>query len=188
MIAATATQTALSYKSAQGRWVIAATVLASGMAFLDGTVVNLALPRIGEDLGTGLSGLQWIVNAYTLTLAGFLLLGGSLGDRYGRRRVFLIGVEWFAVASVLCALAQSSGQLIAFRALQGIGGALLTPGSLAILEASFRREDRAPAIGAWSGLGGVATAAGPFLGGWLVDAASWRWVFLINIPIAIAVV
>src|SRR4051794_2597040 len=165
----------LTYKSAQGRWVIIATVLGSGMAFLDSTVVNIALPRIGEDLGIGLSGLQWTVNAYTLTLSGFLLLGGSLGDRYGRRKVFVIGVVWFAVASLLCAVSPTGGFLVGARAIQGVGAALLTPGSLAIIEASFRPEDRSAAIGAWSGLGGVATALGPFLGGWLVDAASWRW-------------
>jgi EmrB/QacA subfamily drug resistance transporter len=158
------------------------------MAFLDSTVVNIALPRIGTDLGMGLTGLQWTVNAYTLTLSGFLLLGGSLGDRYGRKRVFLIGVVWFAAASLLCAVAPTGTFLIGARAVQGIGAALLTPGSLAIIEASFRREDRGAAIGAWSGLGGVATAFGPFLGGWLVDAATWRLVFLINLPLAVAVV
>ncbi|MBV8161753.1 MAG: DHA2 family efflux MFS transporter permease subunit [Acidimicrobiia bacterium] len=158
------------------------------MAFLDATVVNIALPRIGTDLGIGLSGLQWTVNAYTLTLSGFLLLGGSLGDRYGRKRLFLIGVVWFAAASLLCAVSPSGVFLIGARAVQGIGAALLTPGSLAILEASFGPEDRAAAIGAWSGLGGVAAAVGPFLGGWLVDAATWRLVFLINLPLAVAVV
>ena len=129
-----------------------------------------------------------MVNAYTLTLAGFLLLGGSLGDHYGRRRVFVIGVIWFAVASLLCGLAPTDETLIAARALQGIGGALLTPGSLAIIEASFRREDRGPAIGAWSGLGGVTAAIGPFVGGWLVQAATWRLIFLINLPLAAVVV
>jgi EmrB/QacA subfamily drug resistance transporter len=168
--------------------VLLATVLGSGIAFLDATVVNVALPTIGEELDVGIAGLQWVVNAYTLTLSGFLLLGGSLGDHYGRRRVFVIGVIWFAVASLLCGLAPSAEALVAARALQGIGGALLTPGSLAIIEASFRAEDRAPAIGAWSGLGGVTAAIGPFLGGWLVQAASWRWIFLINLPLAAAVV
>ena len=144
------------YASAAGRWVLLATVLGSGMAFLDSTVVNVALPTIGEDLDAGLSGLQWTVNAYALTLAGLLLLGGSLGDRFGRRRLFVSGVVWFAVASGLCALAPSIEALIAARALQGVGAALLTPGSLALIEASFRREDRGAAIGAWSGLGGVA--------------------------------
>jgi EmrB/QacA subfamily drug resistance transporter len=180
--------TGLSYGSARGRWVIVATVLGSGMAFLDSTVVNIALPRIGTDLGIGLSGLQWTVNSYTLTLSGFLLLGGSLGDRYGRKRVFVIGVVWFAIASLLCAIAPSGVALIGARAIQGIGAALLTPGSLAIIEASFRPEDRGAAIGAWSGLGGVTTAFGPFLGGWLVEAASWRLIFLINLPIAVAVI
>jgi EmrB/QacA subfamily drug resistance transporter len=168
--------------------VLLATVLGSGIAFLDATVVNVALPTIGTQLHAGISGLQWVVNAYTLTLSGFLLLGGSLGDHYGRRRVFVIGVIWFAAASLLCGLAPSVEALIAARALQGVGGALLTPGSLAIIEASFRAEDRGPAIGAWSGLGGVTAAIGPFLGGWLVQAASWRWIFLINLPLAVVVV
>jgi EmrB/QacA subfamily drug resistance transporter len=168
--------------------VLLATVLGSGIAFLDATVVNVALPTIGEELDAGIAGLQWVVNAYTLTLSGFLLLGGSLGDRYGRRRVFVVGVIWFAAASLLCGLAPSAEALVAARALQGIGGALLTPGSLAIIEASFRAEDRGPAIGAWSGLGGVTAAIGPFLGGWLVQAASWRWIFLINLPLAVLVV
>jgi EmrB/QacA subfamily drug resistance transporter len=168
--------------------VLLATVLGSGIAFLDATVVNVALPTIGTQLHAGISGLQWVVNAYTLTLSGFLLLGGSLGDHYGRRRVFVIGVIWFAAASLLCGLAPSVEALIAARALQGVGGALLTPGSLAIIEASFRAEDRGPAIGAWSGLGGVTAAIGPFLGGWLVQAASWRWIFLINLPLAAVVV
>jgi len=168
--------------------VLLATVLGSGIAFLDATVVNVALPTIGEDLGAGIASLQWVVNAYTLTLSGFLLLGGSLGDHYGRRRIFVLGVVWFAAASALCGLAPSDEALIAARALQGVGGALLTPGSLAILEASFRREDRGPAIGAWSGLGGVTAAVGPFLGGWLVQAASWRLIFLINLPLAAVVV
>src|SRR4051794_20904132 len=157
------------------------------MAFLDATVVNIALPRIGTDLGIGLSGLQWTVNAYTLTLSGFLLLGGSLGDRYGRKRVFSVGVVWFAAASLLCAVAPTGAMLVGARGLQGIGAALLTPGSLAIIEASFRREDRGAAIGAWSGLGGVATAVGPFLGGWLVDAVTWRLIFVINLPLAAVV-
>jgi EmrB/QacA subfamily drug resistance transporter len=178
----------LRYRSPAGRWVLLATVLGSGIAFLDATVVNVALPTIGEDLDAGIASLQWVVNAYTLTLAGFLLLGGSLGDHYGRRRVFVIGVVWFAAASLLCGLAPTDEALIAARALQGVGGALLTPGSLAIIEASFRREDRAPAIGAWSGLGGVTAAIGPFLGGWLVQAATWRLIFLINLPLAAVVV
>jgi EmrB/QacA subfamily drug resistance transporter len=168
--------------------VLLATILGSGIAFLDSTVVNVALPTIGRELDAGISSLQWVVNAYTLTLSGFLLLGGSLGDHYGRRRVFVIGVVWFAVASLLCGLAPTDEALVAARALQGIGGALLTPGSLAIIEASFRREDRGPAIGAWSGLGGVTAALGPFLGGWLIQTGSWRLIFLINLPLAAVVV
>lgn len=172
---------------ARGRWVLLATVLCSSMAMLDGTVVNIALPALGRDLGAGFAGLQWTVNGYTLTLASLILLGGSLGDRYGRRRVFVVGTCWFATASLLCALAPSTGLLIAARMLQGVGGALLTPGSLAIISASFRQEDRGRAIGAWTGLGGVAGAIGPFVGGALVDV-SWRLVFLINLPLAAVVV
>jgi len=164
--------------------VLLATVLGSGMAMLDSTVVNVALPSIGRTFDTSLASLQWTVNAYTLTLAGLILLGGALGDRYGRRRVFVIGVVWFAIASLLCGIAPNVETLIAARALQGVGGALLTPGSLAILQATFHPDDRARAVGAWSGLGGVASAVGPFLGGWLVDAVSWRLVFLINLPLA----
>jgi EmrB/QacA subfamily drug resistance transporter len=167
----------------RGRWVLLTTVLGSGLAMLDATVVNVALERIGDDLGAEFSGLQWTVNAYALTLAALILLGGSLGDRFGRRRVFLVGVVWFAVASLLCGLAPSIGTLIAARALQGVGGALLTPGSLAIISASFHGEDRAAAIGAWSGLGGIAGAVGPFVGGWLVGW-NWRLVFLVNLPVA----
>ena len=178
----------LVYGSARARWVLAATVLGSGLAFIDATVVNVALPRIGADLDAGLSGLQWTINAYVLTLAALMLLGGSLGDRFGRRRVFVVGVVWFAAASLLCGLAPDIRTLVIARALQGVGGALLTPGSLAILQSSFRQQDRARAIGAWSGLGGIAGAAGPFVGGWLVDVASWRLVFLINLPLAAAVV
>jgi EmrB/QacA subfamily drug resistance transporter len=168
-----------------GRWLVLVTVLASGMAFIDSTAVNVALPSIGRDLGSSLSGLQWTVTAYTLTLAALILLGGSLGDRYGRRRVFLIGVAWFATASLVCGLAQSPGQLIVARGVQGIGGALLTPGSLALIQSSFRPGDRAKAIGIWSSLGGIAGLIGPVLGGFLVDAASWRLVFLLNVPVAV---
>jgi EmrB/QacA subfamily drug resistance transporter len=174
--------------SPRGRWILFTTVLGSGMALLDGTVVNVALPKLGEDLGASMSGLQWTVNAYTLTLAGLILLGGSLGDRYGRRKVFVIGVAWFALASALCGLAPNIQTLVLARALQGIGGALLTPGSLAIIQSSFFRDDRPRAVGAWSGLGGVAGAIGPLLGGWLVETAGWRWVFLINLPLAVLVV
>ncbi len=171
----------------RGRWIIAATVLGSSMAMLDGTVVNVALPTIGLELHTSLAGLQWVVTSYTLTLAGLILLGGALGDRFGRRRVFLIGVTWFALSSALCGLAPNIGVLIAARGLQGIGGALLTPGSLAIIQAAFASDDRPRAIGAWSGLGGVAGAIGPFLGGWIVGSIGWRWIFLLNLPLAAAV-
>jgi EmrB/QacA subfamily drug resistance transporter len=171
-----------------GRWVVTATVLGSGMAALDATVVGIALPAIGRDFHAGVASVQWVVDAYTLTLAGLLLLGGTLGDSYGRRKMFVLGTVWFAAASLLCGLAPDAAVLIAARALQGVGGALLTPGSLAILQASFTSEDRSAAIGAWSGLGGVATAVGPFLGGWLIGAVSWRLVFFINLPLAVLVV
>jgi EmrB/QacA subfamily drug resistance transporter len=179
---------AISYGSPRGRWVIAACVLGSGIASLDATVVGIALPAIGRTFGVGVGTLQWVVTGYTLTLAAFLLLGGSLGDRLGRRRVFLVGVVWFAVASVGCGVAPTASLLIAARLLQGVGGALLTPASLAILESSFRVEDRSRAIGAWSGLGGLATAGGPLLGGYLISAVSWRWVFFINLPVAVVVI
>jgi EmrB/QacA subfamily drug resistance transporter len=185
---ATAAAPGLAYKSATGRWVLAATVLGSGIAALDATVVGIALPAIGRDFHAQVSSLQWVVDGYTLTLAGLLLLGGALGDGYGRRKVFVIGTIWFALASLACGLAPDVQFLIAARALQGAGGALLTPGSLAILQASFTPDDRPRAIGAWSGLGGVATAVGPFLGGWLISAVSWRLVFFINLPLAAAVV
>jgi EmrB/QacA subfamily drug resistance transporter len=172
------------YRSTAGRALLASAVLGSGMALLDSTVVNVALRRIGTDLDASLAQLQWITNGYLLALASLILLGGSLGDRYGRRRVFVIGVVWFTASSLVCALALDPNQLIAARVLQGIGAALLTPGSLAMIEASFHPDDRSRAIGAWSGLGGIAAAAGPLVGGSLVEYASWRWVFLINLPLA----
>jgi EmrB/QacA subfamily drug resistance transporter len=170
------------------RWVIAATVLGSGIAFLDGTVVNVALPAIAKDLDTDIAGLQWVVDAYLVTLTSLLLLGGALGDHYGHRRVFTIGLGAFTVASVICAAAPNAALLALARALQGAGGALLVPGSLAIIGATFVTTDRGRAIGAWSGMAGVASAIGPFLGGWLIDAASWRWVFLINVPLALVAI
>lgn len=178
----------MKFGTAAARWVLLATVLGSSMAFLDSTVVNVALPNIGQHLGASLQDLQWVVTAYTLTLASLILLGGALGDRLGRRRVFVIGVAWFALGSALCGAAPTIGVLIAARAFQGIGGALLTPGSLAIIQATFDERDRPRAVGAWSGLGGVAGAAGPLLGGWIVQAAGWRWVFLINLPVAAVVI
>jgi EmrB/QacA subfamily drug resistance transporter len=177
----------LAFESSGGRWLLAVAVGGSGMAFLDGTVVNVALPDIGRDFDASTSALQWILNGYLLTLASLILLGGSLGDRYGRRRVFVLGVWLFTAASLLCAVAPSAELLIFARLIQGVGGALLTPGSLALIEASFRPGDRARAIGAWSGLGGVATALGPLLGGYLIGAISWRAIFLINLPIGAVV-
>jgi EmrB/QacA subfamily drug resistance transporter len=177
----------LTYSSTAGRWVIAATVLGSGMASIDATVVGIALPSIGREMHASLGTLQWVVSGYTLTLAALLLPGGALGDRYGRRRVFAIGVLWFTVTSALCSVAPNADILIVTRVLQGVGAALLTPGSLAIIQASFVPADRSRAVGAWSGLGGVATAAGPLLGGYLIAAASWRWIFLINVPLGVAV-
>ena len=164
-------------------------MLGSGIAFLDATVVNVALPTIGIELDASVAGLQWIVNGYTLTLASLILIGGSLGDRFGRRRIFLVGIVWFAAAS----LAMRPGADGAERSWpparsRAIGGALLTPGSLAILQASFAPGDRARAVGAWSGLSGIAAAIGPFVGGWLIGVGSWRLIFLINVPLAVAVV
>jgi EmrB/QacA subfamily drug resistance transporter len=176
--------TAVELSSKTGRGIVAAAVLGSGMAMLDGTVINVALVRIGKDLNASLADLQWVTNGYLLSLASLILLGGSLGDRYGRRKIFVIGVIGFAATSAFCGIAQTPGQLIAARVLQGVAGALLTPGSLSMIEATIRHEDRAKAIGSWSGLGGVAAAIGPFVGGWLVQYASWRWVFFLNIPLA----
>jgi EmrB/QacA subfamily drug resistance transporter len=170
-----------------GRWLLVATISGEGMVMLDTTVVNIALPSIGRDLGADFGTLQWIINAYTLTLAALILLAGALGDRFGRRRIFLLGVVWFAVASLLCGLAPTAEVLVAARALQGVGGALLTPGSLAIISSAFVATDRAKAVGAWSGLSGVAAAIGPFAGGWLVTL-NWRAVFLVNLPVAVLTV
>jgi EmrB/QacA subfamily drug resistance transporter len=169
------------------RRTLAAAVLGSGIAFLDGTVVNVALPAIGDDLGSDLAGLQWVLDGYLVTLTALILLGGALGDRVGRLRIFLLGLYLFTGASVLCALAPGTWELVGARALQGVGGALLVPGSLALLSATLHPDDRGRAVGAWSGLTGVATAVGPFVGGWLVDAASWRWVVLVNVPLAAVV-
>jgi EmrB/QacA subfamily drug resistance transporter len=171
-----------------GRWVLAATILASSMAFIDGTVVNVALPFLQTSLNATAIGIQWVVEAYSLFLSALLLVGGSLGDRYGRRRIFNIGVVVFAIASAACGLAANIEQLIAARALQGIGGALLVPGSLALISASFSEKERGKAIGTWSGFSAMTTAIGPVLGGWLVEHVSWRAVFFLNIPLALAVI
>lgn len=179
------TSAPVRWGSAQARGVLAATVVGSGMAMLDGTIVNVALPKIGAEFGASVTGLQWVLDGYLLSLASLILVAGSLGDRYGRRRVFELGVVWFGLASVLCGVAPSTGVLVAARVLQGVGGALLAPGSLALLQATFAHGDRARAIGAWSGLGGVAAAVGPLVGGLLVQAWSWRLAFLVNVPVAV---
>ena len=173
--------------STRGRMMLAGVTLGSGVAILDGSVVNVALRTMGRDLGASLAQLQWVVNGYLLALASLVLVGGALGDRLGRRRVYLVGVAWFMAASALCALAQTPTQLIALRVLQGVGAALLTPGALSLIQTSFRPQDRAPAIGTWAGLSGVAAAVGPVVGGWIVDHTTWRWIFAINVPLCLAV-
>jgi EmrB/QacA subfamily drug resistance transporter len=184
----------LSRKSAvpcakgQERWILAATILASSMAFIDGTVVNVALPSLQQSLQATAIGVQWVVEAYSLLLSALLLLGGSLGDHYGRKRIFLIGVVIFALASAWCGIAPDIIHLIIARAVQGVGGALLVPGSLAIISASFSEAKRGKAIGTWSGFSAITTAIGPVLGGWLVEHVSWRAVFYLNLPIAAAIV
>jgi EmrB/QacA subfamily drug resistance transporter len=170
-----------------GRWVLATTILGSSMAFIDGTVVNVTLPVIQQKLHASAAQAQWVVEAYTLFLSAFLLVGGSLGDRFGRKRVFAIGASLFAAASMLCGLSPSAEALIVARGLQGFGAALLVPGSLAILSAHFGERERGRAIGTWSGFTAMTTTAGPVLGGWLVQHASFRWVFFINVPVAAAV-
>jgi EmrB/QacA subfamily drug resistance transporter len=170
-----------------GRWILAATILASSMAFIDGTVVNVALPFLQTNLNATAIGIQWVVEAYSLFLSALLLVGGSLGDRYGRRRIFNVGVVIFAAASALCGMAANIEQLIAARAVQGIGGALLVPGSLALISSSFNEKERGKAIGTWSGFSAMTTAIGPVFGGWLVEHWSWRAAFFLNLPFSVAV-
>ncbi|MDX1579723.1 MAG: DHA2 family efflux MFS transporter permease subunit, partial [Gemmatimonadota bacterium] len=174
--------------STRGRWILAAAVLGSAVPMLTGTVVNVALPAIGEGLAAGTSELQWVLNGYLLAVASLILVGGSLGDRFGRRRIFVIGAVAFAATTLVCAVAPTVEWLVSFRVLQGVSAALLTPGSLSILEAVLHPDDRGRAIGAWSALGGIAAAVGPVLGGWLVDVGSWRWVFFLTLPPAAGVV
>ena len=173
-------------KSAQ-RWVLVAAILGSSMAFIDGTVVNVALPAIQRDLGATVFEAQWVVESYALLLAALLLVGGSLGDQFGRRRVFIIGVALFGAASIACAASRDVQQLIAARAVQGIGAALLVPGSLALISAAFPERERGRAIGTWSGFSGITAALGPVLGGYLVDHFSWAWAFLVNVPMVLGV-
>ena len=179
---------AIAYASPAGRWIMFVTILGSAIGFLDGTVVNVALPDLSRDLDADVAAVQWILNGYLLSLSALILLGGSLGDRYGRRRIFVIGTIWFTAASALCAAAPTAEILIVARILQGVGAALITPGSLAIIEASLRREDRSRAIGTWSALGGIAAAVGPLLGGYLIETVSWRAIFLINLPLGVILV
>ncbi len=178
---------AIQHAPSVKRWVLAATIIGSSMAFIDGTIVNVALPSIQYDLHATASQMQWVVEAYALFLAALLLVGGALGDHFGRRRIFMIGVATFATASLGCALAGDAHMLILARGLQGIGGALLVPGSLALISASFPAQERGRAIGTWSGFSGITAAVGPVVGGLLVDHYSWAWAFLLNIPLAIVV-
>ena len=166
-------------------WVLTATILGSSMAFIGGSAVNVALPLIQSDLNVSVQGAQWIINGYKLMLGALILVGGSAGDRFGRRRVFTLGAAIFTAASISCGLAPSVTVLVEARVVQGIGGALLVPGSLALISAAFPAEERSNAVGTWSGFSAVTTALGPVLGGWLVDALSWRAIFFINVPIAL---
>jgi EmrB/QacA subfamily drug resistance transporter len=170
-----------------GRWLLAAAAAGSGLVLLEATVVNVALPAVETDLDASLMDLQWAVNAFALTLSALILTGGGLGDRFGRRRVYVVGVALFGVASLLCGAAPTMTWLIAGRALQGIGGALIVPGSLALIQSAFHPDDRNRAVGWWAGMSGVAGAAGPFVGGGLIDIAGWRWVFFINVPLAVII-
>jgi EmrB/QacA subfamily drug resistance transporter len=175
-------------KPEAGPWILAAAILGSSMAFIDGTVVNVALPALQSSFRATVIDVQWVVEAYGLFLGALILVGGSAGDLFGRRRTFLSGVALFATASAACGLARDIDQLIAARALQGMGAALLTPGSLAIISAAFPEQERGRAIGTWSGFSAITAALGPVLGGWLIQHASWRWIFFINLPLAAAVI
>src|SRR5213082_1278823 len=175
-------------EKSRGRWVLAATILASSMAFIDGTVVNVALPALQTNLKATAVDVQWVIEAYSLLLSALLLVGGSLGDHYGRRNIFLIGVAIFALASATCGFAANIHQLIAARALQGLGAAVLVPGSLAIISSSFSENERGRAIGTWSGFSAITAGIGPVMGGWLIEHVSWRAVFFINLPIALLVI
>ena len=171
-----------------GPWILAATILGSSMVFIDGTVVNVALPALQSALGASLADVEWVVESYALFLATLLLIGGSLGDLYGRRKIFAAGVVVFSLASSWCGLAPDIAQLIVARGVQGIGGALLVPGSLALISAGFPEKERGRAIGTWSGFTSITAATGPVLGGWFVEHGSWRSVFFINVPIGLIVV
>src|ERR1700724_1405297 len=171
-----------------GHWILAATILGSSMAFIDGTVVNVALPVLQSNLHATVIGVEWVVESYGLFLGALILVGGSLGDLFGRRKMFLLGVGIFAAASVACGFASSIQQLVIARSVQGLGGAFLVPGSLSIISASFSEKDRGQAIGTWSGFTAITTAMGPILGGWLIEHASWRWAFFINVPLAAVVI
>src|SRR6476646_7130702 len=178
----------VAWSKTRGRWILAATILASSMAFIDGTVVNVALPALQTNLNATATDVPWVVESYALFLSALLLVGGSLGDHYGRRRIFLLGVAIFAVASAACGLVGNIHQLIVARAFQGFGAALLVPGSLAIISDSFLEQERGRAIGTWSGLSAITTGIGPVLGGWLIEHISWRAVFFINLPLALLII
>src|SRR6516165_2285545 len=169
-------------------WVLTATIVASSMAFVDGTVVNIALPALQSSFGANVVSVQWVVESYGLTLSALILVGGSMGDLFGRRLMFLLGIAVFTVASIGCGLASGLGQLIAARAIEGVGAAFLVPGSLALISASFPEEERGRAIGTWSGSTAITTAIGPVLGGWLIEHLSWRWAFFLNVPLGVAVI
>jgi MFS family permease len=172
----------VSCSVASRRWTLVAAVLGSSLAFMDGTVVNVALPAIQRELNAVVSDAQWVMEAYALTLAALLLVGGALGDRFGRRRIFMIGVSLFAISSLACSLSGSALQLIATRAVQGLGAALMIPGSLALVSSAYPLAERGAAIGTWSAFSGITTAIGPVVGGFLVEHYSWRWAFLLNFP------